>query len=98
MKYLIKPLESRCIEFLLDRLYSDKSMAFTISQFCVDNSDCEVDNRLMEECLDILRYNWITLTAEPAFLDISHKCLARFLEDDNQIIAEEIDLFRGVCF
>ena len=50
MKYMIRPLESYCIDFLVENI--NRKNAFTILQFCVD---CEVDKRLMEKCMTILR-------------------------------------------
>ena len=97
MKYLIKPLEAFCVNFLLEDLEEDDSNLFTILQFCVD---CEVDKRLMEKCMTMLRdrpWIWRFLTDDESFLKINHKCLMLLLEDDF-LNAREIDLFNTVCF
>ena len=95
MKYLIKPLETLCVDFLLK--YINRQNVFTILQFC---SDCEIDKRLMENCMTLLRDNpriWWLLSKDESFLKINHKCLMLLLEDDF-LKAREIDLFNAVCF
>ena len=103
MKYMIKPLEALCINFLLDYLENqnfDSAMFFTIFQFCVD---CSIDKRLMEKCTTIVRSNWGELIwgedeeVEESFLKISQKCLVCFLDVDLPY-AQEIDLFDAVRF
>ena len=98
MKYLIKPLEAFCVNLLLEHLEEDDSNLFTILQFCVD---CEVDKRLMEKCMTMLRDNppiWGFLPLRSkSFLKINHKCLMLLLDDDF-LEAQEIALFNAVCF
>ena len=99
MKYLIKPLEAFCVNFLLEHLAIDDSNFFTIFQFCVD---CEVDKRLIEKCMTMLRdickpWTWRFLADDESFLKINRNCLMLLLEDDS-LKAREIDLFNAVCF
>ena len=93
MKYMIRPLEAHCVNFLLENI--DCENIFTIFQFCVD---CDVDKRLMEKCLTILRdTHWTTSDFKESFLKLSHKCLSLFLEDDF-LDAIEVYLFNAVRF
>ena len=98
MKYLIKPLEALCVNFLLEHI--NRQNVFKIFQFCVD---AEVDKRLMEKCMTLLRDNpriWWFLTKDESFLKINHKCLMLILEVDFILEdeAREITLFNAVCF
>ena len=81
MKYLIKPLEALCVNFLLEHI--NRQNVFTILQFC---ADCEVDKRLMEKCsMKLLRDNpliWWYLAKDESFLKINHKCFMLILEVD----------------
>ena len=100
MKYLIKPLEAFCVNFLLKHLEEHDSNFFAIFQFCVD---CDVDKRLMEKCMTKLRDDpliWWYLAKDESFLKINHKCLMLILEVDFILEdeAREIDLFNAVCF
>ena len=90
---MIRPLESHCIDFLVENI--NRKNAFTILQFCVD---CEVDKRLMEKCMTILRdTHWTQKDFDESFLKLSYKSLCLFIEDDF-LKAEEIELFNAVCF
>ena len=92
MEYMIKPLESFCVSFLLDNLNAENM--FTILQVCID---CETDKRLMERCKEILRTDTKDVLNTESFLKISKECLTFVLEDDFLNIAE-IDLFHSVWF
>lgn len=102
MKYMIRPLEAICVNFLLEQLDGqnyDPATLFAIFRLCVDWS---VDKRLMEKCMTILRRNLNCLIkengeVEQAFLKISQECLIHLLEDDF-LEAREVDLFKAVCF
>ena len=52
-EFIIKPLETICVNSLLKHV--NQQNVFTIFQFCID---CEVDKRLMEKSLMILRSKW----------------------------------------
>ena len=94
MKYMIKPLETLCVNFLLKHI--NQQNVFTIFQFC---TDCEVDKLLMEKSLSILRTEWggAKWTFNESILKINYKCLTFLLEDEFLEIPE-IKLFNEVCF
>ena len=94
MKYMIKPLEALCVNFLLKHI--NQQNVFTIFQFC---ADCEVDKLLMEKSLSILRTEWggAKWTFNESILKINYKCLTFLLEDEFLEIPE-IKLFNEVCF
>lgn len=89
---MIKPLESFCVNFLVDNLSTNN--IFTILQFCLD---CEVDKRLMNGCIDFIRTNTEEVLGAEQFPKISHKCLSFVLKDDRLNVAE-ILLFHAVRF
>ena len=91
MKYMIKPLELRCLDFLIDNLSA--ANVFTLLQFC---NDYEIDKRLMEQCMQFLRTNTDQVLSDESFLTISHKFLTLLLEDDFLNVAES-RLFKAVC-
>ena len=92
MKYMIKPLESFCVDFLADSLSA--ANVFSFLQFC---SNYEVDKKLREKCMEFLRTNTDAVLCDELFPAISHKFLVLLLEDD-LLIVEEIHLFKAVCF
>ena len=92
MKYMIKPLESICVDFLADSLSTTN--VFSLLQFC---SDFEVDKKLQEKCMEFLRTNTDAVLGDELFPAISHKLLTLLLEDDSLNVAE-IQLFKAVCF
>ena len=94
MKYMIKPLEALCVDFLLKII--DIANMLAIFQFFVD---CTADERLMAKCMEILRTRTWSVLHSKCFRKskISHKCLMALLEDD-LLSGSEIRLFESVCF
>ena len=92
MKYLIKALESFCINYLLDTLNAEN--VFTVLQFCLD---CQTDSQLMYGCKEFIRSKTETVLKAESFPKISHECLAFLLEQDFLSI-DELHLFLAVCF
>ena len=90
MKYMVKPLELHCVNYLLSIL--DVENLFTILEFCID---CEVDNRLMVHCRFLLATETDQVLKAKSFPTISHKCLSFVLKQDF-IKVPEIRLFNAV--
>ena len=91
MKYMIKPLELCCLDFLIANLSA--ANVFSFLQFC---NDYEIDKKLMEQCLEFLRTNTNKVLRDESFLTISHKFLTLLLEDDFLNVTES-RLFKAVC-
>ena len=92
MKYMIKPLESFCLDYLLENLSAEN--VFTISQFCID---CVSDSRLLVECKKFIRKHTEAVLKAESFPKISHKCLTLLLRQ-NCLNVAEVQLFEAVCF
>ena len=92
MKYLIKPLESFCIDYLLDTFNAEN--VFTVLQFCLN---CQTDSQLMYGCKEFIRSKTETVLKAESFPKISHQCLVFLLEQDFLCI-DEVHLFQAVCF
>ena len=92
MKYMIKQLETLCINYLLNNINAEN--VFTILQFCID---CETDSELMYSCQSFIRNKTESVLKADSFLEISHKCLTLLLEQDSLNVAE-VNLFKAVCF
>ena len=92
MKYMIKQLESLCINYLLNNINAEN--VFTILQFCID---CETDSLLMDACKEFIRSKTESALKTDSFPEISHKCLSLLLEQDSLNIAE-VNLFNAVGF
>ena len=92
MKYMIKQLESLCINYLLNNINAEN--VFTILQFCID---CETDSLLMDTCKEFIRNKTESVLKADSFLEISHKCLRILLVQDSLNIAE-VNLFEAVGF
>ena len=92
MKYMIKQLEARCVNYLLENLAVEN--VIPLLQYCLD---CDVDERLLLKCRHVFRSN-IKDVLKQEFIDtFNEKCLIFLLEDD-ELTVQEIDLFRAVCF
>ena len=92
MKYMIKLLKARCVNYLLENLTVENVLL--LLQYCLD---CDIDERLLLKCRDIFRSN-IKDVLKPGFIgSFNEKCLIFLLEDD-ELTVEEIDLFKAVCF
>ena len=92
MKYMIKQLKARCVDYLLENLNVENVLP--LLQYCLD---CDVDERLLQKCRNIFRSN-IKDVLKPDFIDtFNEKCLIFLLEDD-ELTVEEIYLFKAVCF
>ena len=89
---MIKPLESFCVDFLVDSLNAGNVLSFL--QFC---TDFEVDKKLREKCMEFIRANTGDVLTDESFSTINHKFLMLLLQDDFLTVAE-IDLFKAVCF
>ena len=92
MKYLIRPLESICIDYLVDNLNAEN--ALTIIQFCID---CDTDSRLLDGCLGFIQGKTESVLKAESFSKISHECLILLLKQKALNIAE-VRLFEAVCF
>ena len=92
MKYMIKPLESHCIDYLLGNFNAEN--IFTILQFCID---CQTDARLMDECKQFIQSKTEAVLNADSFPKISHKCLELLLKQ-KVLTVEELCLFKSVCF
>ena len=92
MKYLIMPLESFCINYLLDTLNAEN--IFTVLQFCLD---CQTDARLMDGCMYFIQSKIETVLKTESFPKISHECLT-FVLEQNFLCIDEAHLFQAVCF
>ena len=92
MKYMIKQLETLCINYLLNNLNAGN--VFTVLQFCID---CQTDLRLMEGCKRFMRFKTEAVIKAESFTKISHKCLTILLEQENLELTE-VRLFEAVCF
>ena len=100
IKYKIKPLEVRCIDFILNLLSQehDNPEMFAIFQFCVDY---EVDKRVMKKCMSMMT-DYVQLLSDSqdiweAFCKISHRSVMTLLKC-NCIDVDELCLFEAVCF
>ena len=91
MKYMIKQLESLCIDYLLNNLNAENF--FIVLQFCID---CQTDLRLMDDCKEFIQYQTEAVLKAESFTKISHKCLTLLLEQESLDIAE-VRLFEAVC-
>ena len=91
MKYMIKQLESLCIDYLLNNLNAEN--IFTVLQFCID---CQTDSRLMYGCKEFIQCKTEDAIKAESFTKISHKCLTLLLEQQSLDI-EEVRLFEAVC-
>ena len=92
MKYMIKPLESLCIDYLLNNLNVEN--VFTVLQFCID---CDTDKRLMTECKKFIQNKTEVVIKAESFTKISSKCLSLLMEQ-NSLNITEVRLFEAVCF
>ena len=92
MKYVIKPLKSHCIDYLLDKVISEN--VFPVIQFCMDFN---IDSRLMIKYGEFLRNQTETVLKTESFTKISHKCLTLLLEL-NALNISEAHLFKAVCY
>ena len=92
MKYMIKQLKARCVDYLLENLNVENVMPAL--QYCLD---CDVYERLLLKCRDILRSN-IKDVLKPEFIDTFNEKSLIFLLEDDDLTAQEIDLFKSVCF
>ena len=92
MKYMIKQLETLCINYLLNNINAEN--VFTILQFCID---CETDSELMDTCKEFIRKKTESVLKADSFLEISHKCLTLLLEQ-NSLNISEVNLFEAVGF
>ena len=86
-KYMIKSLESYCVDFLVDNL--NASNVFTVLKSC--NTD-----KQRQMCMKFIRANTDDVLNDESFLSISHKFLTRLLSDDS-LTVPEIRLFEAVC-
>ena len=91
MKYLIKPLESFCINYLLETLNAEN--VFTVLQFCLNY---QTDPQLMDGC-NLIQSKTETVLKAESFAKISHECLT-FLLEQNSLNIDEVQLFQAVCF
>ena len=92
MKYMIKQLESLCINYLLNNLNAEN--VFTVLQFCID---CQTDSRLMYNCKWFMRFKTEAAIKAETFKKISHDCLTLLLEQESLELAE-VRLFEAVCY
>lgn len=92
MKYMIKPLESHCINYLLENLNAEN--VFTVIQFCVN---CATDKQLMDECKEFIRTKTEAVLKADSFTEISRACLTLLLRQNSLNVAE-CALFEAVCF
>ena len=92
MKYVIKQLESLCIDYLLNNINAGN--VFTILQFCID---CQPDSRLMDGCKEFIQCKTEAVIKAESFIKISHECLTLLLEQESLDIAE-VRLFEAVCY
>ena len=92
MKYMIKQLESLCINYLLNNLNAEN--VFTVLQFCID---CQTDSRLMDSCKEIIQRKTEAVIKAESFTKISHKYLTLLLKQENLELTEA-RLFEAVCF
>ena len=92
MKYMVKQLESLCINYLLNNINAEN--VFTILQFCID---CETDSELMCACKKFIQNKTESVLKADSFPEISHKCLTLLLKQDPLNIAE-VNLFEAVGF
>ena len=92
MKYMIKQLETLCINYLLNNLNAEN--VFTVLQFCVD---CQTDSRLMDGCKEFIQCKTEAVIKAESFTKISHGCLTLLLEQKCLEIAE-VHLFEAVCY
>lgn len=92
MKYMIKPLESLCINYLLETLNVENVL--TIFQFCID---CATDRQLMVECKELIQNRTEAVLKTESFPKISNKCLMVLLRE-NSLNISEVHLFEVVCF
>lgn len=92
MKYLIYPLESLCIDYLVENMSAENVL--TISQFCID---CQTGSRLIYECREFVRHKTESVLKSESFAKISHKFLILLLKQ-KFLNATEVRLFEAVCF
>ena len=91
MKYMIKQLESLCINYLLNNLNAEN--VFTVLQFCIGY---QTDSRLTDGCKRIIQRQTKAVIKAESFTQISHRCLTLLLEQECLNI-EEVRLFEAVC-
>lgn len=93
MKYMIAPLKSRCVEFLLENISVENVVPAL--RCCLD---WDIDNgQLMNVCRQVLRSNIENVLKPPFIATLNEKCFIFLLEDEGLNIAE-IDLFTAVIF
>ena len=92
MKYMIKQLKARCVDYLLENL--NVHNVVPVLQYCLD---WEVDQRLVEKCRDVLRSNIKEVLKHEVIETMSEKCLC-FMLDDDELNVAEIKLFKAVSF
>ena len=92
MKYMIKQLKARCVDYLLENL--NVHNVVSVLQYCLD---FDVDQRLVEKCREVLRSNIKEVLKAEIIETMNEKCLCFMLEDDELNVAE-IELFKAVTF
>ena len=92
MKYMIKQLKARCVDYLLENINVHNIVP--ILQFCLD---CDVDQRLVETCREVLRSNIKEVLKDEVIETMNDKCLC-FMLDDDELNVAEIELFKAVSF
>ena len=93
MKYMIKPLESLCVDYLLNNI--NAANVFTILQFAFDCATA--DAQLMDQCKKFLQSKTELALQAECFPNISHNCLT-FLLKQSILNTSELHLFEAVCF
>ena len=93
MKYMIKPLESLCVDYLLNNI--NAANVFTILQFTFDCATA--DAQLMDQCKKFLQSKTELALQAECFPYISHNCLT-FLLKQSILNTSEVHLFNAVCF
>ena len=92
MKYLIKQLKAHCVDYLLENL--NVLNIVPVLQYCLD---CDVDQRLVEKCREVLRSNIKEVLKDEIVETMNEKCLC-FMLDDDELNVAEIELFLAVLF
>lgn len=93
MKYMLKPLESLCVDYLLSNI--NAANVFTILQFTFDCATA--DAQLMDQCKKFLQSKTELALQVECFPNISHNCLT-FLLKQSILNTSELHLFEAVCF
>ena len=92
MKYMIKELKVRCVDYLLENLNVHNIVP--VLQYCLD---FDVDQRLVETCREVIRSNIKEVLKAEIIETMNEKCLC-FMLDDDELNVAEIELFLAVLF